>query len=50
MDDGAVVEIDPLTNNVTAIYTGFDCPWDILDTGSQVFAIQLGVVGLKKVL
>lgn len=48
MTDNAVVEVD-VTGTVTNVYTGFDCPFDILDTGTKVFAIQLGGTPLKLV-
>ncbi len=48
MIDNAVVEVNT-AGTVTNVFTGFDCPWDVFDTGSKVFAVQLGKAGLKQV-
>jgi hypothetical protein len=50
MADCAVVEINPSSNTVTNTFTNFDVPWDILDTGTEIVAVQLGNNGLKKVV
>lgn len=48
MQDNAVIEVDTF-GNVTHVFTGFDIPWNIVDTGSKVFAVQLGSQGLRLV-
>lgn len=48
MENNTVLEI-AVGGTVSNTFTGFDLPWDIVDTGSKVFAVQLGKVGLKQV-
>lgn len=49
MSDNAVVEVDPTTNTVSNIFVGFDAPWDIVDTGSSIYAVSLGKTPLQLV-
>lgn len=48
--DNTVTVIDPLTNTIAAVKTGFDSPFDMVFTPSKVFAVQHGLSGLKEVV
>ncbi len=38
MQDNTVIELNPSTNTVTNIFTGFDLPWDIVTTSSAAWS------------
>lgn len=47
--DDSVLVIDPLTDTVTNVLTGFTSPWDIVSTPSKNWAIQTGATALKEI-
>ena len=48
--DDTVVIIDPNTDTVESVKTGFDSPWDVVFTATKAFAVQHGSQGLKEIL
>lgn len=48
--DDTVVIIDPTTDTVESVKTGFDSPFDVVFTGSKAWAVQHGNIGLKEIV
>lgn len=49
-EDNSVVIIDPSSDTVETIKTGFDSPFDVVFTASKAFAVQHGSEGLKEIV
>jgi hypothetical protein len=48
--DDTVLVIDPGTDTVSAIKTGFTAPFDIVSTPTKNWAVQTGATGLKEIV
>lgn len=48
--DDAVLVINPATDTVTSVKTGFTAPFDIVSTPTKNFAVQTGSTGLKEIV
>jgi len=48
--DDTVIIIDPGTDIVESVKTGFDSPWDVVFTATKAWAVQHGPVGLKEIV
>jgi len=48
-DSDSVIVINPTTDTVTNVKTGFDLPFDVVFTATKVWAVQHGSVGLKEI-
>ncbi len=48
--DDTVVVVDPLTDTVAAVKTGFTSPIDIVSTPTANFAVQSGITGLRAIV
>lgn len=47
--DDTVVIIDPASDTVESVKTGFDSPWDVVFTPTKKWAVQLATPGLKEI-